>query len=369
MTERAAPERPTIALDAMGGDHAPAMVIAGADLARTRHPELRFLVFGDEVLVRPLLARHPALEAAAEVRHCDDAVTDDMKPSVALRAGRTTSMRRAIDAVAEGEADCVVSAGNTGALMAMAKFVLKTLPEIDRPAIVSFFPTLRGESVMLDLGANVDCRPENLVQFAIMGSLFAKAVLSLERPTVGVLNIGAEALKGNEVVKEAAARLRETDLPGDFHGFVEGNDIPAGVVDVVVTDGFTGNVALKTAEGTAKLYGEWLRATFRSSVLARLGYLLARNSFRKLRTRADPRQYNGAMFLGLRGICVKSHGGTDELGFANAIDVAFELVRNRFNDKVIEEVERYARHAPAAALADAPESAGSEPPAAGAAAG
>lgn len=361
MTARPGPERLTIALDAMGGDAAPAMVIAGADLARKRHPGLRFVIFGDEARVHPLLSKRRDLSELCEVRHCDEAVTDDMKPSVALRAGRSTSMRLAIDAVADGSADCIVSAGNTGALMAMAKFVLKTLPEIDRPAIVSFFPTLRGESVMLDLGANVDCRPENLVQFAIMGSVFAKAVLNLERPTVGVLNIGAEALKGNEVVKEAASRLREIELPGDFYGFVEGDGIPAGLVDVVVTDGFTGNVALKTAEGTAKLYAEWLRRTFRSSIFAKLGYLLARNAFRKLRTRADPRQYNGAMFLGLRGICVKSHGGTDALGFANAIDVAVDLVRNRFNDTVMHELERYARSAPATSIA--------APPAAGAATG
>lgn len=361
MTPRPGPERLTIALDAMGGDAAPAMVIAGADLARKRHPGLRFVIFGDEARVHPLLSKRRDLSELCEVRHCDEAVTDDMKPSVALRAGRSTSMRLAIDAVADGSADCIVSAGNTGALMAMAKFVLKTLPEIDRPAIVSFFPTLRGESVMLDLGANVDCRPENLVQFAIMGSVFAKAVLNLERPTVGVLNIGAEALKGNEVVKEAASRLREIELPGDFYGFVEGDGIPAGLVDVVVTDGFTGNVALKTAEGTAKLYAEWLRRTFRSSIFAKLGYLLARNAFRKLRTRADPRQYNGAMFLGLRGICVKSHGGTDALGFANAIDVAVDLVRNRFNDTVMHELERYARSAPATSIA--------APPAAGAATG
>ncbi|NBB82936.1 MAG: phosphate acyltransferase PlsX [Alphaproteobacteria bacterium] len=365
MTARPGPERLTIALDAMGGDSAPDMVIAGANLARKRHPDLRFVIFGDETRIRTLLAKRRELAGLCEVRHCDDVVSNDMKPSTALRAGRTTSMRQAIDAVARGDADCVVSAGNTGALMAMAKFVLKTLPEIDRPAIVSFFPTLKGESVMLDLGANVDCRPENLVQFAIMGSVFAKAVLNLERPTVGVLNIGAEALKGNEVVKEAAARLREIDLPGDFHGFVEGDGIPAGEVDVVVTDGFTGNVALKTAEGTAKLYAEWLRRTFRSSLFARLGYLLARNAFRKLRTRADPRQYNGAMFLGLRGICVKSHGGTDALGFANAIDVAVDLVRNRFNDTVIRELERYARNAPVAA-SGGPIAA---PPSAGAAAG
>jgi len=354
MTARPGSERLTIALDAMGGDKAPSMVIAGAEIARKRHPDLRFLVFGDEARIRPLLRRRKKLAGLVEVRHCTEVVTNDMRPSVALRSGRASSMRQALDAVASGEAACAVSAGNTGALMAMAKFVLKTLPNIDRPAIASFFPTLRGESAMLDLGANVECDPENLVQFAIMGSVFAKAVLNLEQPTVGVLNIGAEALKGNETVKEAAARLRQVELPGTFHGFVEGNDIPAGTVDVVVTDGFTGNVALKIAEGTAKLYTEWLRRTFRSSIAARLGYLLARNAFAKLRKRADPRQYNGAMFLGLRGICVKSHGGTDAKGFANAVDVAVDLVRHRFNDTVTREMERYARSAPQPPVADVP---------------
>lgn len=325
----------------MGGDKAPDMVIAGAEIARQRHPDVRFLIFGDEAVVGPLLSRESRLAECATLVHTPEVITNDTKPSAALRAGRQSSMRKAIDAVAEGQADCVVSAGNTGALMAMAKFVFKTLPGIDRPAIASFFPTLRGESVMLDLGANAECRPEHLVQFAIMGSLFAKAVLGLSSPTVGLLNIGAEALKGNDVVKDAATRLREMPLPGSFHGFVEGDDVPAGTVDVVVADGFTGNVALKIAEGTAKLYGEWLRATFQSSVLARIGYLFARNAFQKLRKRADPRQYNGAMFLGLRGICVKSHGGTDAHGFANAIDVAIDLVKNGFNEKVHQELQHF----------------------------
>jgi glycerol-3-phosphate acyltransferase PlsX len=333
----------TIALDAMGGDKAPAIVLDGAEEARVRHPGVRFLMVGDERAIAPLLGRRPALAAASTVVPAGTVVTNDAKPSVALRTGRDSSMRLAIDAVASGAAHCAVSAGNTGALMAMAKFVLKTLPGIDRPAIATSFPTQRGESVMLDLGANVDCRPEHLVQFALMGALFARAVLNLAEPTIGVLNIGAEALKGNDVVKEAAARLRGAPLPGRFAGFVEGNDIPAGTVDVIVTDGFTGNVALKTAEGTAKLYAEWLRQTFRSSLPARLGYLLARNAFLKLRRRADPRQYNGAMFLGLRGICIKSHGGTDAMGFANAIDVGIDLVRNGFNDRVREELERFGR--------------------------
>ncbi len=341
MTARPAAERLTIALDAMGGDRAPAMVVAGADYARKNFPDIEFVMFGDEAKIAPLLARRPKLASISRLEHTVETVANDAKPSTALRSGRRSSMRLAIDAVEAGRAQCMISAGNTGALMAMAKMVLKTLPGIDRPAIASFFPTLRGESVMLDLGANLECRPEHLVQFAIMGSLFAKVVLGLLNPTVGLLNVGAEALKGNDMVKEAAARMRETELPGTFHGFVEGNDIAAGVVDVVVTDGFTGNVALKTAEGTAKLYAEWLRRTFNSSVFARLGYLLARNAFQKLRRRTDPRQYNGAMFLGLRGICVKSHGGTDAKGFCNAIGVAVDLVRHGFNEKVKLEFQRF----------------------------
>lgn len=333
-------QRLTIALDAMGGDHAPEMVVAGADIARERHPGVHYLLFGDAARIEPLLAQRPALKAVAEVRHTPDAVAGDAKPSIALRAGRQSSMRLAIDAVAAGQAGCVVSAGNTGALMAMAKFVLKTLPGIDRPAIASFFPTLRGESVMLDLGANTECQPDNLVQFAVMGAIFARTVLGLPEPTIGVLNIGSEDVKGNEVVRNAAARLREMPLPGRFHGFVEGNDIASGTVDVIVTDGFTGNVALKTAEGTAKLYTEFLRRTFESSWTARLGYLLARGAFKRLKQRTDPRRYNGAMFLGLRGVCVKSHGGTDAVGFANAIGVAFNLAANGFNDRIKEEVQR-----------------------------
>ncbi len=333
-------QRLTIALDAMGGDHAPDMVVAGADIARERHPNVHYLLFGDAARIEPLLAQRPALKALVEVRHTPESVAGDAKPSIALRAGRQSSMRLAIDSVAAGEAACVVSAGNTGALMAMAKFVLKTLPGIDRPAIASFFPTLRGESIMLDLGANTECQPENLVQFAVMGAVFARTVLALSEPTIGVLNIGSEEVKGNEVVRAAAARLREMPLPGRFHGFVEGNDIPGGMVDVIVTDGFTGNVALKTAEGTAKLFTEFLRRSFQSSWAAQLGYLLARGAFKRLKQRIDPRRYNGAMFLGLRGVCVKSHGGTDAIGFANAIGVAYNLAANGFNDRIKEEMQR-----------------------------
>jgi glycerol-3-phosphate acyltransferase PlsX len=330
-----------IALDAMGGDHAPDMVVAGADEARERCTEIGYLFFGDEQRILPLLDRRPELKAISEIRHTPDAVSSDAKPSVALRTGRGSSMRLAIDSVASGEAACVVSAGNTGALMAMAKFVLKTLPGIDRPAIASFFPTERGESVMLDLGANVDCDTRNLVEFAVMGSVFSRTVLGLMEPTIGLLNIGSEEAKGREALRNAATELRSMTLPGKFHGFIEGDDIAKGTVDVVVTDGFTGNVALKTAEGTAKLYSELLRRTFASSVLAKLGFLLARSAFMKLKKRTDPRRYNGAMFLGLQGVCVKSHGGTDATGFANAVAVAVDLAKQGFNEKIKQELARH----------------------------
>lgn len=310
------------------------MVVAGADLARERCPNADFLFVGDEARINALLERHPALKPISTVRHTPDSVAMDAKPSVALRAGRNSSMRLAIDAVAAGDAACVVSAGNTGALMAIAKFVLKTLPGIDRPAIASILPTQRGETVMLDLGANLECDADNLVQFAVMGTVFSRTVLGLLNPTIGLLNVGSEEQKGHEQIREAAAALRATPLAPYFHGFIEGNDLALGTVDVVVTDGFTGNVALKTAEGTAKLYAEFLKRTFRSSLLAKLGYVLASGAFNKLRQRMDPRRYNGAMFLGLRGICVKSHGGTDAVGFSNAIAVAFNMASHGFNDKI-----------------------------------
>ena len=330
----------TIALDAMGGDSAPGIVLKGADIARQRYPSIDYLLFGDEEMVRPLLAKLPALSDTTTLVHTNEIVADDAKPSAALRSGRSSSMRLAIDAVADGRAAGVVSAGNTGALMAMAKFVLKMLPGIDRPAIASFFPTQRGESVMLDLGANIECDAENLVQFALMGDVFARTVLGLIEPTVGLLNVGEEDLKGNDAVRGASARLRLAVTPIRFYGFVEGDDIAAGTVDVVVTDGFTGNVAVKTAEGTAKLFTEFLEAAFRHSLPARIGYLFARGALRKLRMRCDPRRYNGAMLLGLNGIAVKSHGSTDAFGFANAIGVAVDMNVNGFLDKIRVELAR-----------------------------
>jgi len=323
-----------ISLDAMGGDNAPEMVIRGADIARQRFPEVHFLFFGDETRIAPMIDKLPALKAVSTIRHAETEVKMDDKPSQALRAGRGSSMRLAIDAVQKGEAAAIVSAGNTGALMAMAKFVLKTLPGIDRPAIASFFPTIRSESVMLDLGANVQCDASNLVQFAVMGNVFARTVLGVREPTTGLLNVGIEEQKGHEEVRVAAQILREAQLPGTFHGFIEGDDIARGTVDVVVTDGFTGNIALKTIEGTVKLYGTFLRQSFKSSWLAGLGYLLARPALNALRARVDPRRYNGAIFMGLNGICVKSHGGTDAFGFANAIGVAVDMVANGAIEKM-----------------------------------
>ncbi len=326
----------------MGGDHAPDMVIEGAALARERAPNLSFILFGDEARIASLMAKQEALAQVSEIRHTDQFVSNDAKPSQALRSGRSTSMRLAVDAVRGGDAAGVVSAGNTGALMAMAKVVLRTMPGIDRPALMSFFPTIRGESVMLDLGANIDSDANNLVQFAVMGEVFARTVLGLDQPTVGLLNVGEEELKGNEAVKTAHAILRQADLPMRFHGFVEGDDIPKGTVDVVVTDGFSGNIALKTAEGTAQLYSRFLSEAYKSSPLARIGYLFARNAVAKLKLRVDPRRYNGAVFAGLNGIAVKSHGSTDALGFATAIGVAADMAANNFLDRVKQEFEALA---------------------------
>jgi len=325
----------------MGGDDAPQMVLKGANIACKRFPDAHYLLFGDEQRLRPLLKKAHKLAKRCSIRHTEETVPNDMKPSVALRQGRQSSMRLAIDAVRDGEAAGVVSAGNTGALMAMAKISLRMLAGIDRPAIASFFPTMRGESVMLDLGANVECDATNLVQFAVMGSVFARTVLGVREPSIGLLNVGTEEMKGHEEVRGAAQILRAaTHLPGTFHGFIEGDDIARGIVDVVVTDGFTGNVALKSIEGTVKLYGHFLRHSFKSSWMAGLGYLMARPALNALRARLDPRRYNGAIFMGLNGICVKSHGGTDAFGFANAIGVAVDMVQNGAIAKMQQEFEQ-----------------------------
>ena len=324
----------TLAVDAMGGDRAPDVVIDGLAIAIERHPGVRFLVVGDEARLAPLMARK-RLGACCTVRHAPEVIGGEMKPTAALRL-RNSSMRVAIDAVATGEASGVISAGNTGALLALAKIVIKTLPGVDRPALAALAPSARGDVVMLDLGANTLCNSRNLVEYAVMGDVFARAVLGLPAPTIGLLNIGSEELKGDERVQKAAEILRASHLAPQFHGFVEGDDIPGGTTDVVVTDGFTGNVALKMGEGALKLIFGLLKQVFSSSLAGRIAYVLARPGLERLREWVDPRRYNGAIMLGLNGVVVKSHGGTDAEQFAYATDVAIDMVVHRFNDRIRE---------------------------------
>ena len=332
----------TIALDAMGGDRAPDIVINGAALAGKRYPEATFLIFGDRSRIDPLLDEHPKLQAVSNVVHTEEFVSGDDKPSIAIRQGRKSSMQLAINAVKEGEAQCVVSAGNTGALMAMSKLTLRMLPGIDRPAICALCPTQKGQSAMLDLGANIECNANNLLQFGVLGAAYVKSLLGIKIPTVGLLNVGEEEIKGGDVVKRAAVLFRDSDFPFDFRGFVEGDDVGAGTVDVFVIDGFTGNLMLKAIEGTVQLYTEYLREAFKSSGGSKLVGLLARNAFKRLKARIDPRIYNGATFLGLNGIVVKSHGSTDDFGFSNAIGVSVDMVKNGLNDIITEELDGYA---------------------------
>jgi len=331
----------SLAIDAMGGDAAPEVVLDGLELAAERHPGARFLLVGDEARVGAALARRKRAAKVCSLRHAPEVVSGDLKPTAALRM-RGSSMRLAIDAVAAGEAAGIVSAGNTGALMALAKIVIKTMPEIDRPALAAIGPSARGDVVLLDLGANVQCDARNLVEFAIMGDAFARVALGLTMPSIGLLNVGSEELKGDDRVRAAAEILRDSHVGAQFRGFIEGHDITAGTVDVVVTDGFTGNVALKTGEGALKLMRDLLRQVFTSSVPARLGYLLARPALDRLREWMDPRRYNGAILLGLNGVVVKSHGGTDALGFAHAVDVAMDMVTHGYNDRIKDGFDRLA---------------------------
>ncbi len=323
----------------MGGDNAPEMIIGGVKRAAHIHQDVKFLIFGDEAKIGPLLDEFPSIQPRCEIRHTADAVSNDDKPTKALRTAKNSSMRLAIDAVANGEASAIVSAGNTGALMAMATIVLKTLPGISRPAIATSFPSQTGDCVMLDLGANIECDANNLVQFAVMGEVYARNELKLEQPSIGILNVGVEGLKGNDSVKEAAGILQKSSLPIKFYGFVEGDDIGKGTVDVIVTDGFTGNIALKTVEGTAKMFAHSLRNALTSSLLSKIGALIAKPAIEKLRSHFDPRRYNGAMLLGLNGICVKSHGGTDHIGFAHAVEVGINLVKRNFNKHIKEDLD------------------------------
>jgi phosphate acyltransferase len=323
------PQKIRIALDAMGGDVGASVVIPGAAIALARHPETEFWLFGDRAQIEPQLAKHPDMRAASRVIHTDVAVSMQDKPSQALRRGRkTSSMWLAIDAVKKGDADVAVSAGNTGALMAMARFNLRTLPGIDRPAIAAVWPTLRGDSVVLDLGATIGGDARHLVALALMGSAMASVLFSLKRPTVGLLNIGVEEIKGHEEIRDAAEILRAMNLPQlDYVGFIEGDGIGKGAADVIVTEGFSGNIALKAAEGTARQMSELLRTAMARTWRSKIGYLFAKDAFRELRDKLDPGKSNGGVLLGLNGVVVKSHGGTDAEGFAYAVDVGYEMVR------------------------------------------
>ncbi len=324
------PAQRIIALDAMGGDHGPEVVVPGAALALVRHPNVEFRLYGDEAVVAPVLAAHPKLAEKSKLVHTSIVVKSADKPSQALRRGKGSSMWLALEAVQKGEAECAVSAGNTGALMAMAKLVLRPLADIERPAIAALWPTVKAECIVLDVGANIGASARQLCDYALMGAAMSRALFHTERPSVGLLNVGVEEIKGVEEVRQAHAWLKETqDLPIDYRGFIEGDQIGQGVVDVVVVEGFAGNIALKTAEGTARQIGQYLRAAMTRTLMSRMGALLARGGFAVLKDKMDPRKVNGGTFLGLNGIAIKSHGGTDALGFASAIDLGYDMAESR----------------------------------------
>ncbi|MCC6598905.1 MAG: phosphate acyltransferase PlsX [Alphaproteobacteria bacterium] len=327
-----------IALDAMGGDHGPESTIPGAALALQENPQVGFLIFGDEIILKPLLDKYPALKAASVLYHTDKTVRGDEKPSIALRSSKGSSMRMAVEAVQDGRASAVVSAGNTGALMALAKLVLKPLPGVHRPALASVLPSFEGETVMLDLGANVLVDAENLVQFAVLGATFARIYKNIEMPSVGLLNVGSEDMKGPDHVRQAAKILSRIDFSGRYYGFVEGNDITNGTVDVVVSDGYAGNIALKTAEGVGKLTRHYFKKFIKSDPFALVGGLLAFFALRRFRDRLDPRRYNGGVFLGLNGVCIKSHGGCDALAFSSAVKLAVGLAEQDYIGTVAHDI-------------------------------
>jgi phosphate acyltransferase len=319
-----------ISIDAMGGDHGPAVVVPAVARAVEQGLDARFLLHGDESFLKPVLAKLPALEGKVEIRHTDKVIGADEKPAQAMRRGKGASMWNAIEAVKTGEAAACVSAGNTGALMAIAMLILRMLADVERPALVASWPTLKGQTSVLDVGANISADARRLVEFAILGAAFHHAVHGSIRPTVGLLNVGSEDQKGHEEVREAHRTLREMGgLELDYRGFVEGDDIPMGAVDVVVTDAFTGNVALKTGEGVARYFRATLRATLASSPLARLGGVIASAALRRMADQVRP-EFDGGPFLGLNGIVVKSHGGTDARGFATAIRLASDLAASDF---------------------------------------
>lgn len=331
----------TIALDAMGGDHGPEVVVAGAALSLERHPQLSFVIFGDEPRIAAEVEKAPALAARTRIVHTDTAVAMSDKPSQALRRGKGTSLWLTIEAVKDGAADVAVSAGNTGAFMAMSKLILRPMAGIERPAIAALWPTVKAECIVLDVGANIGATARQLGDYALMGAAMARALFHVERPTVGLLNVGVEEIKGVEEVRQAHAWLKSTDLPLDYRGFIEGDQIGQGVVDVVVVEGFAGNIALKTAEGTARQIGQYLKDAMTRTWTSKLGALLASGGFRVLKQKMDPRRSNGGTFLGLNGIAVKSHGGTDALGFASAVDLAYEMAQSSLISRLADELEAF----------------------------
>jgi glycerol-3-phosphate acyltransferase PlsX len=325
----------------MGGDHGPEVVVAGAALSLERHPQLSFVIFGDEPRIAAEVEKVPALAARTRIVHTDTAVAMSDKPSQALRRGKGTSLWLTIEAVKDGAADVAVSAGNTGAFMAMSKLILRPMAGIERPAIAALWPTVKAECIVLDVGANIGATARQLGDYALMGAAMARALFHVERPTVGLLNVGVEEIKGVEEVRQAHAWLKSTDLPLDYRGFIEGDQIGQGVVDVVVVEGFAGNIALKTAEGTARQIGQYLKDAMTRTWASKLGALLASGGFRVLKQKMDPRRSNGGTFLGLNGIAVKSHGGTDALGFASAVDLAYEMAQSSLISRLADELEAF----------------------------
>ena len=334
---------PRIAVDAMGGDEGVRVMVEGAALARRRHDRFKFLLVGDEARIKAALDNHPNLRGASEILHCNDVVAGDERPSQALRRAKTTSMGLAINAVKTGDAGAAVSAGNTGALMAMAKLALRTMPGIDRPALSALLPTLgENDLVMLDLGANTECDARNLVQFAIMGAAYSRIVTGQEAPRVRLLNIGTEETKGTGDLQTAAAQLKAAaaELSMTFDGFVEADKIGRGDVDVIVTDGFSGNIALKAVEGTARFVADLLRRAFTSSLRSKVGFLVSRPATELLKHHLDPNNHNGAVFLGLNGVVVKSHGSASALGVANAVAVTARLLEENLTERIMADLAR-----------------------------
>jgi phosphate acyltransferase len=332
-----------IAVDAMGGDEGLAVMLAGVARARRRFEEMRFILVGDEAAITEGLKNHPNLTAHSEIVHAPEVVGSSEKPSLAIRRAKKTSMGVAIDLVKQGRAAAAVSSGNTGALMAMAKLSLRTMPGIDRPALAGLMPTLgENDTVVLDLGANTECDARNLVQFAVMGAAYARTTLELASPRVALLNIGTEDQKGTEIIRDAAQALKEaTHLPMTFAGFIEGDRLSRGEVDVIVCDGFSGNIALKTAEGTARFVADLLKRAFRSSVRSKIGFLISRPATELLRHHLDPNNHNGAVFLGLNGLVLKSHGSANEIGVATAIAAAAKMVRDDLTRRISEDLGNF----------------------------